>query len=282
VETPLLIFIFHTTVTMSSDKSTHHPPSHVSPNFLDLPREIRDLIYHEFWRSNPALPNFSQRFLDPDQSMYLRYEGSYEASAFSPTCDHDHHVICSDPNEQHEFPLCFLASKQLLSEALEQFLRRAEWFSTYNSSTKNWAPSPIMPDASSVEDVNVYVGALPPLCYKCDGGSHLDNHHNRDCTDHLTYVYWLANCIAEEHEMGRGIRRLRIIGSTRKANDPEELKHALLALLSWSLYDDAACARAERMQLSLWHEDLYEIGLYDIVDSESGISVILRTVDDSK
>jgi hypothetical protein len=264
---------------MSCDKRTQHPPSHVSPNFFDLPREIRDLIYHEFWRSNPALPNFSQRFPDSND-FYLRYEGSYQAVWCERECGDDHYRICGDANEKQKLPLYFLANKQLLLEALEQSLRRAEWFSTEDSSTEIWAPLSIMPDASCVEDVTLYAGALPPLCYECKGALHLDI-HDRFCRWwHEESLSELVNAMGEEEEMGRGIRRLRITASTHKANNAED--ELELALLLARFVSGGAQYLAGRLQLSLWHEDLYEIGLYDIVGLGSDVSVVLQTVDESK
>jgi hypothetical protein len=81
-------------------------------SFFDLPREIRDQIYHHYWTANPkhvALRTPSHPF-----TVRLNY-------AKRPEITREFYV-------ETQRPLTWLlANKQLQHEALEHYITRAEW-----------------------------------------------------------------------------------------------------------------------------------------------------------
>jgi hypothetical protein len=88
-------------------------------SFFDLPRELRDLVYHHLWRL--LKPCICQGFPESELVLQLRYEGHYDISS-------THGEREDWPGTSSRFPIAIIASKQFLYEALEQYLRKAEWY----------------------------------------------------------------------------------------------------------------------------------------------------------
>jgi hypothetical protein len=104
------------------------PPSHPlvyqtqdSP-FFNLPREVRDLIYHHYWTEHACLS--ASRVSDTNPScMRPHYEGRNaqdDPKIRKPSFRWQSYRMCC--------PSLLLVSKQVIHEALEQYVRRAEWY----------------------------------------------------------------------------------------------------------------------------------------------------------
>jgi len=105
------------TGTTTQPSTTAHSPAPTS--FFSLPRELRDQIYHEIWRTKAgfelALPELRGHHSGgfDKQIVQVRY-----AKAM---------VVHRARNPQNKGRVWFLASKQLCAEAIQQFQRGAAW-----------------------------------------------------------------------------------------------------------------------------------------------------------
>lgn len=103
-------------------------------SFFALPRELRDQVYHHLWRLLKPCVFQSVPHGDSQLLLELRYEGHYDISSM--------HGQREDwPGTSSRFPSAILASKPFLHEALEQYLRKAEWYvyrPYYSRTAKSW------------------------------------------------------------------------------------------------------------------------------------------------
>jgi hypothetical protein len=125
--------------------------------FLNLPREIRDLIYHHYWTLHPHLSASRAQALNAF-SMRLHYEG--RNSADNPDT---RPIYWNMPRvkEKTSCPSLGLSSKQILYEALEQYERRAEWYWSATITSKPWhLPLGLQVNSGRVGKVTIWVDDL--------------------------------------------------------------------------------------------------------------------------
>jgi hypothetical protein len=235
--------------------------------FFDLPRELRDLIYHQLWRSSSILLNCTTRFVDFD--VNLRYEGSYQVDVTDRTrkrfgCDAGH-------QDDWRFPPGLWASKQLLQEALAQYGSRAEWFwcEDVPDVKRTWLSTQL--DASRVQDATLFLDFFEEVCKECSGKRHLHDRWRLD--DELNEV---VEAMVGDRMDGHGIRRLRIASFTQATNLTEEREHALFLAQRFSLVSGRADAGF--LELSLWHDDPEMPRLYDVVGEGPDARATLKEI----
>lgn len=115
-------------------------PRTLAHSFLTLPRELRDLIYHECWSScsafKAALPKKGSIVRVPKQPQYLEDFYIFNVQYNSCLEPMDPPAVNSTLTFRETFATTkgksptlpwFLANKQVLSEALQQFNRLATW-----------------------------------------------------------------------------------------------------------------------------------------------------------
>ncbi|KAF2134169.1 hypothetical protein P153DRAFT_353358 [Dothidotthia symphoricarpi CBS 119687] len=87
-----------------------------NPNacFLGIPRELRDLIYHEIWKTKKPF-----KVGLPQRNDFRIFEVQYSADIVEPREDALTPTVQRSP--------WILASKQVLEEAIQQFQREASW-----------------------------------------------------------------------------------------------------------------------------------------------------------
>ncbi|KAH7397253.1 hypothetical protein BKA66DRAFT_453928 [Pyrenochaeta sp. MPI-SDFR-AT-0127] len=163
--------------------------------FFDLPREIRDIIYDYYWRSNPGLRAVStpyHRLL-----LQLRYEGQY-------TMLIGEHGYTNPKDIAETFPTWLRASKEVLNEALEQFARKAAWFwgDEYLMQRPDDWSSGIF-DTSKIRNMTIYIGHF---------GSVETPMKRQDGKCPIQYLRSFARAMAAHQSNGGGIQRLRISG----------------------------------------------------------------------
>ena len=87
--------------------------------FFELPREIRDLVYHRILRR--VRPCIRVALPGSDIVLEYRYEGHYQiAKQMGPNED--------SQGMSRGLPISFLCGRQFYIEALDQFASKAEWF----------------------------------------------------------------------------------------------------------------------------------------------------------
>lgn len=236
--------------------------------FFSLPRELRDLIYHHLWRCNPALQNSSSRF--STVCLQLRYDGRYSIEPQKTSWGYENGV--NDNIENRRLPLGLAANKQLLHEALEQFLSRAEWFWDEDNVEKEQTWTSSLLDASGVKDVTLYFGAFLGICETCTGDPHVHGWWSHDAE-----LVELAEGLSKDES---GIRRLRIAGWTQCEREDEEYQHAMLLAQSYGYV--ARRAKAERLELSLWHDDSETRRVYEVLGEKEGFWVVPKTNENFK
>ncbi|KAF1850376.1 uncharacterized protein K460DRAFT_412090 [Cucurbitaria berberidis CBS 394.84] len=165
-------------------------------SFFDLPREIRDSIYHHYWQADPCL-NASNTPCGQG-ALQLRYEGSYKMGLCGPR----YGVL---ERLDGRYPQSLLSNKQLLQEALEQYTRKAEWFwdgTPLAERPRN--PSANLIDVSKISnDMTLHIHSL--AMYE-DPNRYMDEIiAGKD-------LHLLAKAIAKKHTT---IPRLRISGYSR-------------------------------------------------------------------
>lgn len=84
--------------------------------FLELPREIRDIVYHEIWR-----------FKAPFQIFYRGTLYAVKYEALSPKIETVTPLQRTRARRSKPRNPWILANKQVLNEAIEQFQRKAIW-----------------------------------------------------------------------------------------------------------------------------------------------------------
>ncbi|KAF2123437.1 hypothetical protein P153DRAFT_435904 [Dothidotthia symphoricarpi CBS 119687] len=87
--------------------------------FFDLPRELRDMIYHEVW---PTTPELYQHVIDKSQ-RHLGCQGCRQGlfAAYQPRTPRD---PCRN---EYALPSWLQASKAFLEEAMDQYYRKCQW-----------------------------------------------------------------------------------------------------------------------------------------------------------
>ncbi|KAF2255348.1 hypothetical protein BU26DRAFT_559958 [Trematosphaeria pertusa] len=94
-------------------------PSSTS-RFFDLPREIRDQIYHELWTTSAPLPLSHKSF-----HYHIQYTPS-PTPLLDPEHPHPRIATFTAPAPPFRAPW-LLTNKQLLAESLEQLQRKGDW-----------------------------------------------------------------------------------------------------------------------------------------------------------
>ncbi|KAF2644236.1 hypothetical protein P280DRAFT_477633 [Massarina eburnea CBS 473.64] len=99
--------------TPAAKRQKRPAPATPSGSLFELPRELRDLIYHSVWLCQPAFP-----IMYRSSKFFISYSVPYRSDPDPPP-----HAFKSR-TRKHPRPW-FLASKSLLLEAMEQFHRGA-------------------------------------------------------------------------------------------------------------------------------------------------------------
>jgi len=105
--------------TVSAKRRKVKNPGNISlpSTFLRLPREIRDLVYHEIWRTKLPFTITNQ-----NSEFMVEYEIP-SIEGFQVTLPG-----LETRSRKWAYPApWFLANKQILKEAIEQFQHKAKW-----------------------------------------------------------------------------------------------------------------------------------------------------------
>jgi hypothetical protein len=126
-------------LNIRSHPSPNDPPStegaFQTTSFLDLPRELRDRIYHEIWNHIPALevalPLKRDRHGD-NSTVYKESEAYFCSTApkyhvFNVRYVSHESVVYIDPLHYNPRQLWLLANKRMCVKTLQQFQRKATW-----------------------------------------------------------------------------------------------------------------------------------------------------------
>jgi hypothetical protein len=128
---------------------------HGKITFFDLPRELRDLIYQDYWQTNPVLTDSSTRFCG--LLSQLRYEGRY-------IMEIDNHAYNTPRHVAQSFPRWALANKQLFDEAFSHFESKAEWFWYDNVPVKRYDHQYAnLVNLATIRSITLYVQDLKAL-----------------------------------------------------------------------------------------------------------------------
>ncbi|KAF2877548.1 hypothetical protein BDV95DRAFT_601929 [Massariosphaeria phaeospora] len=125
-------------------ETTPGPSSPVT--FFDLPREIRDSIYHHYWRTYPCIRTSFHGMLTD-----LRYEGYHSMTISRKRFGYPERM-------QGPYPTWLLANKVLFSEALSQFSRKAEWFWDGYTMQEMEIERKALMKTPTIRDITLYVG----------------------------------------------------------------------------------------------------------------------------
>ncbi|OAL06640.1 hypothetical protein IQ06DRAFT_2203 [Phaeosphaeriaceae sp. SRC1lsM3a] len=109
----------HSNVSSATASSVGNQTSNIVPSLHSLPRELRDLVYHQLWQNTPRL--FLQT---PFRLLYRPLDRDSYCSFNHMARSHDGRLIQVDT---HGLPLWLLTSKAMLSEGLSQLFRHGIW-----------------------------------------------------------------------------------------------------------------------------------------------------------
>ncbi|KAJ4376352.1 hypothetical protein N0V83_001635 [Neocucurbitaria cava] len=167
-------------------------------SFLDLPREVRDMVYDYYWQTKPALNVSSTPF--GRFSLQLRYEGYYKMNV-------GYFGYGSIERLDGRMPWWLLCNKQVLYEALEQFVYKAEWFWDGHmlGERKQYRQSPLL-DLSKISRMALHVDSF---------GSYENPPRPMDRTSADKNLKMLATAIARDQSTSGRIQHLRISGYSR-------------------------------------------------------------------
>ncbi|CAO2658370.1 Nn.00g060930.m01.CDS01 [Neocucurbitaria sp. VM-36] len=167
-------------------------------SFLDLPREVRDMVYSYYWQTRPCLNVSSTPF--GRFSLQLRYEGHYKMHV-------GHFGHDSIERLDGRWPWWLMSNKQILCEALEQFVYKAEWFwDGYPMAERKQYRQSSLLEPSKISHMTLHVDSF---------GSYENppRHMDRCYADKNLKI--LATAIARDQKTYGRIQRLRISGCSR-------------------------------------------------------------------